>query len=167
LSFSKASIGASTVQLQPVSVLSAAREAQRRESAEGTDIQVRVPESAMVLADADLLTRALSNLLRNAIRYAGLSGLITITATEADDAVTIIVADQGPGVPEEELPKIFDAFYRLDPSRNRETGGAGLGLTIVKTCVESCDGTVSARRREPRGLEIVIRLPSAESAGAS
>lgn len=165
LSFSKAAIGASTVQLQPVSVLEVAREAQQREWSEGAEIHARIPEAITVLADADRLARALANLLRNAIRYAGADGPIVITASEAGQWVTISVADHGPGVPEEELPKIFDAFYRLDPSRNRETGGTGLGLTIVKTCIESCGGTVSARCREPHGLEIVIRLPSVTGAG--
>ena len=66
-------------------------------------------------------------------------------------------------MPEEELAKIFDAFYRVDISRTRDTGGTGLGLTIVKACIESCCGTVTARNREPHGLEVTVRLSSAES----
>ena len=72
------------------------------------------------------------------------------------------VADDGPGVPPPELPRIFDAFYRVDTARTRETGGVGLGLSIVKICVEACGGTVSARNREPQGLEVILHLSVAE-----
>ena len=115
--------------------------------------------------------RAFSNLIRNAVQHAGASGPITIRATrnsaaansdagdeDEKEQVTVIVADQGPGVPPEELSKIFDAFYRLDTSRARATGGTGLGLAIVKTCIESCCGTVSARNRQPSGLEVHVTL---------
>ena len=71
------------------------------------------------------------------------------------------MADAGPGVPEEELHKIFDAFYRVDTSRARETGGVGLGLSIVKMCAEACGGTVAARNRPEGGLEVTLRLPAA------
>jgi two-component system sensor histidine kinase CpxA len=71
------------------------------------------------------------------------------------------VADSGPGVPEEELPRIFDAFHRVDRSRTRETGGVGLGLTIVKACIDSCGGMVTARNREPHGLEVTVQLSAA------
>jgi two-component system, OmpR family, sensor histidine kinase CpxA len=80
---------------------------------------------------------------------------------DASGDVELTVSDQGPGVPEEELPKLFDPFYRVDTSRARETGGAGLGLSIVKTCIESCHGTVICRNRQPSGLEVVMRIPRA------
>jgi two-component system sensor histidine kinase CpxA len=83
---------------------------------------------------------------------------VSITAQRESEEIVITVADQGPGVPEEELPLIFDAFYRVDASRTRATGGTGLGLAIVKTCVESCCGTVTAGNREPHGLEVRITL---------
>jgi two-component system sensor histidine kinase CpxA len=67
-----------------------------------------------------------------------------------------MIADCGPGVPEDALPRIFDPFFRVDTSRTRETGGVGLGLTIAKTCVEACQGTISVRNRAPSGLEITI-----------
>ena len=79
----------------------------------------------------------------------------------AAGTVAISVADSGPGVPAEELPRIFDAFYRVDASRTRDTGGVGLGLSIVKSCVEACGGTVAARNRSAGGLEVTLRLPSA------
>jgi two-component system sensor histidine kinase CpxA len=74
--------------------------------------------------------------------------------------VVLTVADCGPGVPESELPKIFDPFYRLDSARTPASGGTGIGLTITKACIESCHGSISARNRVPNGLEVVIHLPA-------
>ena len=161
LSFSKASFGAATVQLRPVDVSEAVAEAVRRERTEGAEIRVEVPAGLFVAAHPDLLTRAFANLVRNAIQHAAAAGPITIHAARDGGEIIIGVADSGPGVPAAELPKIFDAFYRVDPSRARETGGAGLGLAIVKTCIDSCCGTVTARNREPAGFEILVRLPAA------
>lgn len=160
LSFSKASFDPEAIQLHPVGVLEAVQEAIKRESAEGADIRLEVPADLAVAADRDLLVRALGNLVRNALRHAAATPIVVRGIAEREAAI-IAVADAGPGVPEEELPKIFDAFYRLDTARTRETGGTGLGLTIVKTCVESCLGTVTARNLQPRGLEVVLRLPLA------
>ena len=100
----------------------------------------------------------MSNLVRNAVRYAGADGPITISAACDGDSAVIKVVDSGPGLPPEELDRVFTPFYRLDASRTRETGGAGLGLAIVKSCVESSGGTVQCRNREPHGLEVEIRL---------
>ena len=166
LSFSKASYGAQTVKLQPLSVRAAAEEAVRREKTEDADLRIEVPAELFVSADSDLLIRALANLLRNAIRHAGQAGPIVIRAERTADEATITVGDCGPGVPDAELLRIFDAFYRLDTARTRETGGTGLGLAIVKACIDSCCGTVTAHNREPRGLEVAIRLPVADAAGA-
>lgn len=159
LAFSKASFGAQSVKLVPVDVHNVVEKAVTVEGAQ--DVTLEIPASLSVMADAELLLRALSNLIRNAIKHNDQSGKILINATRTGDTVTIRVADCGTGVPEEELPKIFDAFYRLDTARTRETGGVGLGLTIVKTCVESCHGTVTARNRQPHGLEVIITLPAA------
>ena len=74
------------------------------------------------------------------------------------DGVLITVSDCGPGLPPDELDRVFTPFYRLDASRNRSTGGAGLGLAIVKSCVEASGGTVQCRNREPHGLAVEIRL---------
>jgi len=164
LSFSKASLGAATIKLQPVTVREVVDKAVSRENTDGSQIQVQVPEDLCVLAEPELLVRSLSNLLRNAIRYAGQAGPITVSARREEDAVLLTVADCGPGVPEGELAQIFDPFYRLDSSRDASTGGVGLGLAIVKTCVESCRGTVTCRDRQPSGLEVDLRLQSASRA---
>jgi signal transduction histidine kinase len=71
----------------------------------------------------------------------------------------------GPGVPEQFLQRLFDPFFRVDDARTRETGGVGLGLTIVRTCVEACGGTVACRNRQPSGLEVTLRFNLEPEAG--
>jgi two-component system sensor histidine kinase CpxA len=161
LAFSRASFGAAAVHITPVSLAEAAAQAIYRESAPEADMRLDVPEDLAAAADAELLIRALANLLRNALRYGPPGGAISVHGAGTGTEVTISVGDNGPGVPEPELEKIFDPFYRVDAARTRETGGIGLGLTIVKTCVESCGGSVSARNRAPHGLEVTIHLPRA------
>ena len=157
LSFSKAALGTTEIELQPVNLAEIAQKAVDRE-AEGTTVEIQIPEDLQVYADPGLLQRCLSNLIRNACRYAGHAGPVTIAATHQASGVTLTVEDRGPGIPPEAVAKIFDPFYRLDSSRDRNTGGVGLGLAIVKTCVESCGGTVKCENREPTGLRVVISL---------
>src|SRR6185295_12964663 len=99
-----------------------------------------------------------ANLVRNAIRYAGQAGPIIVAASRDGEQVTLSVSDRGPGVPAESLVQLFDPFYRVDTSRARESGGMGLGLTIVKSCVEACHGTVLSRNLEPAGFRAEIVL---------
>jgi two-component system sensor histidine kinase CpxA len=73
----------------------------------------------------------------------------------------LLMADHGPGVPEDSLPRLFEPFYRVDTSRDRQTGGSGLGLAIVKTCIETCAGQISVRANEPKGLIFEMQLPRA------
>jgi two-component system sensor histidine kinase CpxA len=160
LSFSKASLGAATTKLTAVRLRDVAAEAIRRESTADVQVQLEIPDDSLALAEPELLVRALANLLRNAIRYAGSAGPITLSARRENNEIWLTVADCGPGVPEAELARIFDPFYRLDVSRDATTGGVGLGLAIVKTCVESCRGTVSCCNRQPSGLEMTIKLLS-------
>jgi two-component system, OmpR family, sensor histidine kinase CpxA len=161
LSFSKASLTASNIQLRPVPLLETVEKAVRREAAPPARVELTIAPDLQVLAEPELLARALSNLLRNAVRYAGQAGPIALSAQRDGKNVLITVADQGPGVPDGELARIFDPFYRVDPSRDRTTGGAGLGLAIVKTCIESCGGTVTGRNRQPSGLVVTMALADA------
>jgi two-component system sensor histidine kinase CpxA len=158
LSFSKASLGAAQIKLESVSLHAIVDTATRRETTDGARIEVNIPAALRAQAEPELLTRAVANLLRNAVRYAGANGPITISGEQRDGNVMVTVADQGPGIPEGELQRIFDPFYRLDASRDRQTGGVGLGLAIVKTCVEACQGTVVAANRAPHGLQVTIAL---------
>ena len=166
LVFSRASLAARAVPPQRVNVLAAARAAVAQEAPEsGAAIRLEIPPDLHVLADPDTLTRALANLLRNALHYGG-AGPIAVHAAPDQAGVAIRVSDGGPGVPAEDLPRLFDAFYRVDTARTRETGGVGLGLSIVKMGVESFGGTVEARNRAAGGLEVTIHLPTApEPAG--
>lgn len=125
-------------------------------------VQVHVPDDLRVRAEPELLARAMANVIRNALRYAGEAGPITLTGQAQGDKVVITISDQGPGVPPEALPKLFDAFYRPDADRGRDHGGAGLGLAIVKSSVEACGGTVSVRNRVPSGLEITLVMPASQ-----
>ncbi|MHC1768549.1 MAG: ATP-binding protein [Verrucomicrobiia bacterium] len=163
LSFSKASLGASSIKLQPVHLRQAVQQALHREN-NLAGVRLEVPEDLEVLAEPSLLVGSVSNLVRNAVRYAGQAGPITVRARREKDRVIVTVEDHGPGIPEEHLAHVFDPFYRVDASRNRATGGVGLGLTLVKTCIESCEGTVTCRNRNPHGLEVTIRLRCLEEA---
>ena len=158
LSFSKASLARAEVKLQPIKVRSIVEKAVERESCPGANLEIEVPPDSEVMGDSDLLQRAVANLVRNALRYAGSNGPIRISSRNDAGAVLLSVIDSGPGVPEEYLQRLFDPFFRLDDARTRETGGVGLGLTIVRTCVEACGGTVSCRNCEPSGLEVSLRL---------
>ena len=158
LSFSKAGLRQQPTALQSVAMVEIARRVAERESRSGAVIEVSVDENLRAQAEPELLARALANLVRNSIRYAGESGPVRIVAGSEDGKTFLTVSDNGPGVPTDALQKIFDPFYRVEESRSRDTGGVGLGLAIVKTCVEACGGTVSARNREPNGLEVRILL---------
>jgi two-component system sensor histidine kinase CpxA len=167
LSFSKASLKSSNIQLRPVLLREVVEKSLRREDDAAAKFEIKVPDGLCVMGEAELLTRALSNLLRNAVRYAGEAGPIIVSAESLDGKVRLVVSDSGPGVPESELARIFDPFYRVDASRDRSTGGTGLGLAIVKTCVEACSGTVSGQNRKPSGLEVTMLLPGVDGASGS
>ena len=163
LSFSKASLEPAAIKLQSVQLRSIVEKAIHRERSETTQVNLEMDPALTALADPELLLRALANLIRNAVRYAGHAGPITVSARRDGDSVVISVSDSGPGVPEESLAQLFDPFYRLEASRNRATGGVGLGLAIVKTCVESCQGTVRCQNRQPSGLEALVTLRAASA----
>jgi two-component system sensor histidine kinase CpxA len=163
LSFSKAGMHSDAHPPVAVEVASTVREAVAREVPPGSD-QVRLDlkeEPLFAMADREYLLRAVSNLVRNALRYAGSAGPIVVSAHRQNGEVVILVADSGAGIPEEEIDRIFTPFYRLENSRNRQTGGVGLGLAIVRSCVEACHGKVLCRNRKPSGLEVEIRLIAA------
>jgi two-component system sensor histidine kinase CpxA len=138
------------VTLAPVLQGAAKREAGQR-------CVVRVDENLQVLGDEEYLDWSVANLIRNALRYGG-DGTISVTAERSGDSILIAVEDEGPGLPPEELERVFAPFYRPDTARTRSTGGTGLGLAIVKSCIESCGGTVSCRKRKPRGLRVELKL---------
>jgi len=115
-----------------------------------------------ILGDEPLLARAVGNLVRNALRYAGDSGAITLSATRENGSVTISVDDEGPGVPAAALQRLGEPFYRPESARTRETGGVGLGLAIVRSSVAASGGQVKFSNRTPRGFRAEIKLKAAE-----
>ena len=130
---------------------------------------VDAADEFMVEADPDLLRSAVENVVRNATRYTAEGTTVEVRlerqrAAHGDELV-VRVLDSGPGVPEEALKKIFEPFYRLDDARNRQTGGAGLGLSIADRAVRLHGGQLRASNRDEGGLEIEIRIPAVQVIG--
>ena len=110
-------------------------------------------------ADPKLLWRAVENVTRNAIHYTAPGTEVHVGARRRNGQIEISVQDAGPGVPEDSLQRIFDAFYRVGRDRDRSTGGAGLGLSIARRAVELHGGKISAANTDP-GLRVVLSLPA-------
>jgi signal transduction histidine kinase len=98
-----------------------------------------------VWADPERLGQVLGNLLDNALRHTGPGGRVSVTVTAADDELAIAISDTGVGVAREHLPRLFDRFYRADAARDRQHGGAGIGLSIAKALVEAHGGQIEAQ----------------------
>lgn len=112
-----------------------------------------------IYADRDRISQVLINLLSNAVKYTPPGGEIKIILSETDNSTVMKVEDNGTGIAGDELPFIFERFYRADKSRNRKTGGTGIGLTIVKSIVAAHGGTVSAESRLNEGSCFTVTLP--------
>jgi signal transduction histidine kinase len=126
-------------------------------------VQLTLPEQLFVHGNAELLHSAIENVVRNAIRYTGIGNPVEVNVTAQTSSALIVVRDHGPGVPEAELANIFQPFYRIADDRNRESGGAGLGLAIAGRVVRIHGGTICARNAQPHGLEVEILLPATRS----
>jgi two-component system sensor histidine kinase SenX3 len=113
----------------------------------------------LVLGDRSQLEMAVSNLIENAINYSPDSTQVAIVLTSKENLVEISVTDQGIGIPEKEIERIFERFYRVDPARSRATGGTGLGLSIVKHVATNHGGDISVWSSEGSGSTFTIRLP--------
>lgn len=150
---------------EPVKVVSVAQHVAEtvHGRAESRHVKVAIDASpdVVVVADAEGLERALINLVDNAIKYGNESGTVSIAARRKDAGVDITVSDDGPGIEQAHLARLFERFYRIDPSRSRSHGGAGLGLSIVKHLVEAMDGTITVSSRVGEGTTFVITLPPA------
>ena len=113
----------------------------------------------MVHADPDRLVQLVSNLVENALRYTDAPGRIEVACRHDDGQAVLEVSDTAPGVPDTLLPHLFDRFFRAEGSRNRASGGAGLGLAICRNIVEAHGGTITADAAELGGIRVVVRLP--------
>jgi two-component system, OmpR family, phosphate regulon sensor histidine kinase PhoR len=128
-------------------------------------VQIEVdPSVATIHTDAAKLQDALRNLVENAVNYSPEGRLIRLDARASGDRVVVTVSDEGPGIPDADLARIFERFYRVDKARSRESGGTGLGLSIVKHIVELLGGRVWAANRPEGGAVFTITLPLAEPA---
>jgi signal transduction histidine kinase len=116
-------------------------------------------ELPLVDIDAQRVRQVLNNLLNNAIAHTGKDGSVSITARPDGEKLYISVADTGEGIPAQDLPMIFERFYRVDKSRTRATGGTGLGLTIAKRIVEAHGGTITAASEQGKGSTFTFSLP--------
>ncbi len=159
LNFTRAEIGPAKLKAGPVLLAPLLNDVIKREQTAGVEVVNGVDEKQMVRAVDNLLRRALCNVLRNAVRYAGHEGPIEISAQTEGNNLAITVKDQGPGVPESSLNRLFEPFYRPEAVRNRRTGGVGLGLAIVRTCVQACNGSVRAQNLTPRGFAVTMTFP--------
>ncbi len=123
-------------------------------------IQLRVEGSACVVsADRDRITQVMTNLLSNAMKYTPENGHIRMVTEASDTSGIFSIEDDGIGIPKEDLPLIFERFYRADKSRNRKTGGAGIGLAIVKSIVTAHGGKVTAESVAGKGSKFTVVLP--------
>ena len=117
------------------------------------------PENLQIYADRKLLKQAFRALIDNAIKYTSKNGTIRLAVSDDASGVKIRVTDTGTGIPENELPRIFDRFYRADEDRSREKGGSGLGLSIVKWIVDVHGGNITVESKKGEGTSVSVRLP--------
>ncbi|MDP2916867.1 MAG: ATP-binding protein [Dehalococcoidia bacterium] len=129
-------------------------------SSKGLSVSDDLPDSLPpVNVDRHRIGQVLRNLLENAVAHTGKGGSITVSAGRQDNQVEVSVADTGEGIPDEDLPKIFERFYRVDKSRARATGGSGLGLTIAKRLVEAHGGKIEVKSELGKGSTFSFTVP--------
>ena len=162
LAFTKAGMQQREVAVQSVELAPLVREAIEREDG-GSRVRSEIPEGLQALGERELLARALSNLIRNALRYAGSAGEIVVSGSQRDGKVIIAVDDEGPGVPAGDVDRLGEPFFRPELARTRESGGVGLGLAIVRTSVAACGGQVRFANRSPQGFRAEILLKEAKA----
>ena len=115
--------------------------------------------SVWIEIDTDKMTQVIDNILNNAIKYSPDGGKITISMKTTDDQMILSISDQGLGIPKQDLPKIFDRFYRVDRARSRAQGGTGLGLAIAKEIIKQHNGFIWAKSEYGKGSTFTIVLP--------
>jgi signal transduction histidine kinase len=133
--------------------------------AEDKNISIRcqTDRKAMVKGDRARLKQVTVNLLDNAIKYTPNGGRISVRVTARDHTAVLEVTDNGIGIPAEALPRVFERFFRADKARSRELGGAGLGLSIVKSICAAHGGRVEVHSKEGQGTRVTVELPLADA----
>ncbi len=133
-----------------------------RAEAKDLDFTARLdglPRSARVLADEEAVRQILDNLIDNAIKYTPDGGMVHVSCAARGGSIRLEVSDSGIGIPREDLPRVFERFYRVDKARSRELGGTGLGLSIVKHLVQSLSGQIGVESRLGEGTVFRVTLP--------
>ena len=125
----------------------------------GQQIVVHIQDECEMFADPGKLAQVCYNIIENAIKYTPDGGTITVSLAKAGRDAVLEIADTGVGIPEADLPHVFDRFYRVDKARSRETGGTGLGLSIVKQIVRLHAGTVTVASEYGKGTTFTVQLP--------
>ena len=118
-------------------------------------------EPLRVDGDRRQLASAVGNILENAVKYSERGDVVHVAVRRADDLGEIVVADEGAGIPRQDLDRVFERFYRVDRARSRRTGGTGLGLSIVRHVAQAHGGSISVDSVEGQGATFVLRLPLA------
>jgi two-component system sensor histidine kinase CpxA len=116
--------------------------------------------AAAVNGNRELVRSAVENVLRNAVRYSPQDAPVDVSITRTESGVVILIRDQGPGVPDKDLERIFEPFYRVAESRDRDTGGEGIGLAITAQVMKAHGGSAGAANAERGGLEVRLSLPA-------
>jgi signal transduction histidine kinase len=118
------------------------------------------PGDLRAVGDCERVHQVITNLLENAVRHSPEDGRVWLSAHAATEGVTTIeVTDEGPGIPPEEVERVFERFHRVDAARNARDGGTGLGLAIARWIIDAHGGTIAVRAREPHGCRVVVELP--------
>jgi signal transduction histidine kinase len=160
LTLSRADAGNLGLQLTPSDLRVAAAEAVDSLHHAGRSIETVLDDQPVVAnADGDQLRRVIVNLIENALRYTGASGLLIVRVGKAETRAFLEVEDNGEGIPPEHLPRVFERFYRADSARAREDGGCGLGLSISKSIVEAHGGQIQILSEQGKGTKVQIFLP--------
>ena len=147
-------------------VRDAAEAARDRYAAKGVRLEIETEDAGRVRVDADRMAQVLGNLLDNALRHTPVGGEVTLSCRRLDQWVEYTVADAGEGIADRHLPHLFDRFYRADAARDRQRGGAGIGLSIAKALVEAHGGTIAADSPGPgQGSTFTVRLPASPTSG--
>ncbi len=148
---------------EPVDLQAIATDAVADARAVAPKREISLTSSGRVIVNGDdtRLRQAVGNLVRNAIVHTPSQTPIDVTLSTEDSVARLLVADHGPGLPAEDVDRIFEPFYRADPSRSRDSGGAGLGLSIVSAVVTAHGGHVKVRETEGGGATFEVELPLA------
>jgi two-component system sensor histidine kinase CpxA len=123
-------------------------------------ILLQQPDQILLTGQPELVSRAVENILRNAIRYTSDDGRVFLQVEKHKDSVVIRIEDEGDGVPEDSLKRLFEPFYRVETSRNQQSGGYGVGMAIAEQAIRAQGGTIEASNRSTGGLRVDISLPN-------